>query len=123
MSYEPTNWRDGDVVTSAKLNKIEQGIAAGGGVLIVHINEQGVLDKTWQEIYDAVPNVVLCEESPLSEQAFKNVAYLTLLRRTSENRYDIYWFAGEPSDNSYIFINTATQSPDDYPTFQEQVQG
>ena len=27
MSYEPTNWQSGDVVTSAKLNKIEQGIA------------------------------------------------------------------------------------------------
>ena len=27
MSYEPTNWKDGDLVTSAKLNKLEQGIA------------------------------------------------------------------------------------------------
>lgn len=26
MAYEPTNWKNGDVVTSAKLNKIEQGI-------------------------------------------------------------------------------------------------
>lgn len=52
MSYEPTNWKDGDLVTSAKLNKIEQGIAAGGGVLIAH-DENGTLDKTWQEIYDA----------------------------------------------------------------------
>ena len=51
MSYEPTNWKDGDLVTSAKLNKIEQGIAAGG-VLITH-DEDGTLDKTWQEIYDA----------------------------------------------------------------------
>ena len=57
MSYEPTNWKDGDLVTSAKLNKIEQGIAAGGGILIVHVTENGedgfILDKTWQEIHDA----------------------------------------------------------------------
>lgn len=57
MSYEPTNWKDGDLVTSAKLNKIEQGIAAGGGVLIAHIILNGenppTLDKTWQEIHDA----------------------------------------------------------------------
>lgn len=29
MSYEPTEWKTGDIVTSAKLNKMEQGIAAG----------------------------------------------------------------------------------------------
>ena len=26
MSYEPTNWKKGDKVTSTRLNKIEQGI-------------------------------------------------------------------------------------------------
>lgn len=27
MAYEPTTWKSGDVVTSAKLNKLEQGVA------------------------------------------------------------------------------------------------
>ena len=40
MSYEPTNWKDGDLVTSAKLNKMEQGIAASGGIRIVHLTEE-----------------------------------------------------------------------------------
>lgn len=31
MAYEPTNWKTGDVVTSAKLNKLEQAVAGGGG--------------------------------------------------------------------------------------------
>lgn len=53
MSYEPTVWKDGDLVTSAKLNKLEQGVANCGGILIVHADENGRLDKTWQEIYDA----------------------------------------------------------------------
>jgi len=56
MSYTPTEWKAGDTVTSAKLNKIEQGIAAGGGILIVHAtikNNFPTLDKTWQEIHDA----------------------------------------------------------------------
>lgn len=35
MSYEPTNWKSGDVVTSAKLNKLEQGVADAGGVMLV----------------------------------------------------------------------------------------
>lgn len=56
MSYEPTNWKSGDTVTSAKLNKMEQGIANAGGVLIVGatiVESSLVLDKTWQEISDA----------------------------------------------------------------------
>lgn len=33
MPYEPTNWKSGDVVTSAKLNKLEEAVAnaSGGG--------------------------------------------------------------------------------------------
>ena len=55
MSYEPTTWKSGDIVTSTKLNKMEQGIA-NGGVLIVGatvVESSLVLDKTWQEIADA----------------------------------------------------------------------
>lgn len=43
MSYTPTNWKAGDIVTSAKLNKMEQGIAAGGGIRIVHLTMSGDL--------------------------------------------------------------------------------
>ena len=31
MSYTPTVWNAGDVVTAEKLNKLEQGVAEGGG--------------------------------------------------------------------------------------------
>ena len=34
--YEPTEWKKGDVVTSAKLNKLEQGVA-NAGVLIANV--------------------------------------------------------------------------------------
>lgn len=58
MAYEPTNWKTGDVVTSAKLNKLEQGVADGSGVLVVHSTYDGsldtyVLNKTAFEIYSA----------------------------------------------------------------------
>ena len=56
MSYEPTTWKAGDTVTSAKLNKMEQGIANSGGSLIITasaLSDNLTLDKTWQEIYDA----------------------------------------------------------------------
>lgn len=33
MAYTPTTWKDGDVITAVKMNKIEQGVAnvSGGG--------------------------------------------------------------------------------------------
>lgn len=37
MAYEPTTWQAGDTITSARLNKMEQGIAEGGGVLMVEL--------------------------------------------------------------------------------------
>lgn len=57
MSYEPTNWKTGDVVTSAKLNKLENGVA--GNVLIINETENAgrlTLDKTWEEIYNVLNN-------------------------------------------------------------------
>lgn len=60
MAYEPTNWKSGDVVTSAKLNKLEQAVASGG-VMIVEYQEDGVtFNKTWQEIYDALAGKLIC---------------------------------------------------------------
>lgn len=61
MAYEPTNWKTGDVVTSEKLNKLENGVANGGGFLKVasSLDDQErveTMDKTWQEIHDALVN-------------------------------------------------------------------
>lgn len=39
MAYTPTNWQDGDIITAAKLNKIEQGLVN---------NEQAIEDATLQ---------------------------------------------------------------------------
>ena len=59
MSYTPTNWKSGDIVTSDKHNKMEQGIedansggGGGGGVLIVH-EVDDALDHTFKEIVTA----------------------------------------------------------------------
>ncbi len=57
MSYTPTEWNTGDTITAEKLNNMEQGIASagGGGAFLVGIDIQTqTLDKTWQEIHDAL---------------------------------------------------------------------
>ena len=53
MSYEPTTWKAGDTVTSAKLNKMEQGIANENNMILLVHEIDGTLDKTWTEIRDA----------------------------------------------------------------------
>lgn len=56
MSYTKQTWETGDVITDDKLNHMEDGIATGGGVLVVNGTIDGntmTLDKTWQEIHDA----------------------------------------------------------------------
>lgn len=53
MGYTPTTWNTGDTITASALNKIEQGIAeGGGGAVIVNEEDGGVLDKTFAEIYN-----------------------------------------------------------------------
>lgn len=59
MSYTPTTWTTGDTITATKLNKIENGVANAGSVLICTSSYDSnedvyVLDKTAGEIYDAL---------------------------------------------------------------------
>ena len=60
MSYEPTVWQAGDTVTSAKLNKIEQGVASSGSNYIVECEQDETDDyvfyttNTAEEIFNLV---------------------------------------------------------------------
>lgn len=55
MAYTKTNWKDGDVISAEKMNKIEQGIedagssGGSGDVLVVDI-----VTATFSEMYQAV---------------------------------------------------------------------
>lgn len=109
MSYEPTNWKDGDLVTSAKLNKIEQGIAAGGGVLIVH-DEDGTLDKTWQEIYDADFAVI-----SHIEDGQKIIYPINHIGVNKTNMFVVDTIQG--------VLSFSASTPDDYPTFDNSEEG
>lgn len=61
--YVAREWSNGDIVTAANLNRMEQGIEdAGSGQVLVVTDTNGTLDKTWQEIYYAFPNCYIVEE-------------------------------------------------------------
>lgn len=69
MGYNKQYWANGDLITAAKLNHMEDGIAeggsgSGGGALVINVNPSGdpigttlTLDKTAGEIIAAFPNV------------------------------------------------------------------
>lgn len=60
MAYQKQTWVTGETITEQKLNHMEDGIA--NTILIVGITEDGtkeILDKTWQQIYDASYAVVV----------------------------------------------------------------
>lgn len=57
MTYEPTTWKSGDVVTSAKLNKLENGVAAAGGMFVMHetvVEGTATLDANYNQVSAAI---------------------------------------------------------------------
>ena len=98
MSYTPTEWKAGDVVTSAKLNKIEQGIVASESSVFIVTFDRTLdhTDKTAQEIeeaYLAGKKVILRIEA-IDEGTGYSLEALTSMRKviSDENiSYDVYF--------------------------------
>lgn len=121
MAYEPTEWKKGDVVTSEKLNKIEGGIAAGVGVLVVGLTitdtleeASATLDKTAGEIIAAVEagSIVVARASGENSHAdwyFSSHAVMQNGEHTGEIAVVFY----SPDDTDLVAMYAATS--DDYP--------
>lgn len=107
MAYEPTNWKTGDVVTSEKLNKIEQGIAGGGGVLVAHYTVEGTtltLDKTYAELLEASESgIVIAIHDESYEPGFSR--FISVL--VSVNHVDEYDALFYSPDGTYDFLANA----------------
>lgn len=126
MAYNPTNWECGDVVTAEKLNKLEEAVEnlslaiEGGGSepLVVRVTmEQDTpsageitytLDKTWQEISDAFPNVYILNEEGVARYPGK-IIIERVLSDPREPEYFVY-----ENDQSDPF---STDSPSGYPSY------
>lgn len=122
MAYEPTVWKSGDVITSTKLNKLENGVAeagggTGGGVLVVNATStetEVVLDKTWKEIYDApFASISMKFDEDLESYKF----YVGSVVKNANNTYSVFAFEIGSSFHitGYEFV---ASSPTDYPVAQ-----
>ena len=107
MAYNKQTWANGDVVTATKLNHIEDGIAAGGALVVNDVN--GTLDKTWQEIHDAAPLVWL------ANQALYCPCFMC---GSDDGHYSAYFFYYDDIQGTTITLYYITDSADDYPVIE-----
>lgn len=126
MSYEKQTWQTGDIVTSAKLNHMEDGIAAagsggggGGGALVVNADmNTGALDKTAGEIMAAAKTGLVLLFLDFSEISFTNVTYLSSagIMRDGDHAGEILISFFYP--DSDILINAYAATEADYPVVE-----
>lgn len=119
MSYEKTNWKTGDVITSEKLNKMEEGIAEAGGsgsvsIVSLPIEETHIinsssnaevksLNKTYGQIYNALKNGAnVYISTVIAKDETGNIL------SKNENVYDnvshVHFFGGE--DGCYATVSS-----------------
>lgn len=116
MSYTKQTWSNGDVITEAKLNHMEDGIASGANTLLVtpaDSNDSWVFDKTWQEIHDAFfngMNVII---------NYPNSAEYGLVQYVKEDPYGHMWTVVYFDLGAEGHMSTAlTHAADGYPVIQ-----
>lgn len=59
MQYNKTNWKNGDIITQQKMNKIEQGIAHRDVIFIHYLDDEDRYDMTYEEMLDYIENDTL----------------------------------------------------------------
>ncbi|MEE1348442.1 MAG: hypothetical protein U0K36_11285 [Bacteroidales bacterium] len=84
MSYTPTEWKTGDIVSSQRLNKLEEGVKDAYEVMVIN-NNDNTLDKTWQEIFDAIGAGKLCVVRQID--ATRRTSAIVTLVSNSDNEY------------------------------------
>lgn len=122
MSYTKNTWATGDTITADKLNHIENGIAAGGAMVVNATYDESTLtytlNKTWQEIHDALAAGVMvivigADSEDDAEQWVCYKAWHDILNQ----KYIAELVQGY---NPVVFIgNYSSESADGYPSYTE----
>ena len=106
MTYEPTVWQTGDIVSSQRLNKMEQGIAdaSNDDILIISATYEVdttnntvtyTLPKTWREIADAAFVIVRFPAVYVDDGQVETLDEDEIITPISR-------IAGDPSQNMYV---------------------
>lgn len=112
MAYEPTEWKTGDVVTSAKLNKLEEAVA-GMSPLVVTVGDNDTLSKKWSVIWEAFSagrTVVIYSQEAVPPMYNAALATLVTVVGEDEGKYGVVTAQGE---------TFSTESADGYPEYSD----
>ena len=90
--------------------------SGGGGVLVVH-DVEGTLDKTWQEIYDAIGNgsIPIVTGIPSSMQAYITILGSVMGAMPPTMKYCVYSIVANPMMDDPLYVaDTASDYPVEY---------
>ena len=112
MAYDKNTWKSGDVVTSAKLNNIENGIANCNG-LITGTLDEGTGTRTLSVSYNDVLRMINTGIVPFSAQGSPYENAIVLVESygfdNSISRYYIQmgsiFFRAESADELLVFVD------------------
>lgn len=107
--YIPTVWSAGDTVTSAKLNQLENGLAAVSNAMLVVNCQDSTLDKTWNEIFNGNYYFVIAQYKVPNGSKEKTIQFITKVYNEN-NDYRIQCIYNNSITQVY-----STENPDDYP--------
>lgn len=116
MAYEKQTWVTGEVITKEKLNHMEDGIANGGGVIAINIDEDNKLDKTWNEVDTALRN----GQFVIVYGTDNHTAFCCPVVETVVEEGPVYGVAMlNTSARTVIAVLLVTNDPDGYPTVSQ----
>ena len=106
MAYTPTNWKDGDIISAEKMNKLEQGVAegGGGGVLLVNVTESSGDSGSTPVVNSASPMLNAAPSSP-TFTADKTYAEVDAAVKAGKMVYLVY-------EGVYIPLNEVNEKSD-----------
>lgn len=105
MAYDKNTWQSGDVVTSAKLNNIENGIAnTNGAITVSGTSGSYVLSATYNEIMALLDNGVI----PFFATTLINGELIfTLIKYISSGGMYGVMFKENENNNIIMFVATS----------------
>ena len=121
MAYIPTEWETGDIITAEKLNKLENGVAAIAGVMVVNGEEEGdtlTLASTYNEIAAALSAgiPVFISAPPAEAEGYMFLVFSNAVIGGDTTTYQVSAFDFSNSAE----IDFVADSADGYPAFTFQ---
>lgn len=122
MNYEPTNWKDGDLITASKLNNLDKGIVATEGaepssVMVIYPNNDGDarLTATYQQIKTALlagKVVFYINDQPSGDMIHRGLEYVSQLYENGYYQVTTTQLSGSTGQGHIWRANTVNDYPE-----------